>query len=75
MSELHIHERLNKSLNILNGVLAAGFKPETAFAQSDAIVTTMKVLAALDQDIKKSEELEVRSDELSDEEQASTPNS
>lgn len=69
MSELHIHERLNKSLNILNGALAAGFKPETAFAQSDAIVTTMKILAALDQDIAKAEQEEKKEIEVKLEEQ------
>lgn len=64
MSELHIHERINKSLTILNGVLAAGFKAETAFAQSDAIVTTMRILAALDQDIAKAEQEEKKEPEV-----------
>ncbi len=52
MSELHIHERLNNVLNILNGLTLTGFQ------QFNAVAMAMKELAALDQDIVKAEQPE-----------------
>ena len=52
MSELHIHERINNVLNILNGLTLTGFQ------QFNAVATAMKELAALDQDIVKAEQSE-----------------
>jgi hypothetical protein len=50
--ELHIHERLNNVLSILNGMTLTGF------AQFNAVSTAMKELANLDQDIAKAEKEE-----------------
>lgn len=66
MSELHIHERINNVLNILNGLTLTGFQ------QFNAVATAMKELAAVDQDIKKAEEAakadpEVKLEVLTDE--------
>ena len=63
MSELHIHERINNVLNILNGLTLTGFQ------QFNAVATAMKELAALDQDIVKAEqpEPEVKLEVLPDE--------
>lgn len=52
MSELHIHERLNNVLNILNGLTLTGFQ------QFNPVAMAMKELAALDQDIVKAEQPE-----------------
>ncbi len=52
MSELHIHERINNVLNILNSLTLTGFQ------QFNAVSTAMKELAALDQDIVKAEQPE-----------------
>lgn len=49
---LHIHERLNAVLNILNDMPVKGFE------QSKAVYVTMAELAQLDQDIKKAEQEE-----------------
>lgn len=63
MSELHIHERINNVLNILNSLTLTGFH------QFNAVSTAMKELAALDQDIVKTEqpEPEVKLEVLPDE--------
>lgn len=63
MSELHIHERINNILNILNSLTLTGFQ------QFNAVSTAMKELAALDQDIIKAEqpEPEVKLEALPDE--------
>lgn len=52
MSELHIHERINNVLNILNSLTLTGFQ------QFNAVAMAMKELAALDQDIVKAEQPE-----------------
>lgn len=49
MSELHIHERLNNVLNILNNLTLTGFQ------QFNAVSMVMRELASLDQDIAKAE--------------------
>lgn len=48
--ELHVHERLNNVLNILNRVSLTGFQ------QIDSVATVMKELAALDQEILRAEQ-------------------
>ena len=63
MSELHIHERINNALNILNSLTLTGFQ------QFNAVSTVMKGLAALDQDIAKAEQEEKKEHEVKLEEQ------
>ena len=63
MSELHIHERINNALNILNSLTLTGFQ------QFNAVSTVMKGLAALDQDIAKAEQEEKKEPEVKLEEQ------
>ena len=50
MSELHIHERINNVLSILDHMTLTGFQ------QFNAVVSSMRELANLDQDIKKWED-------------------
>jgi hypothetical protein len=58
MSELHIHERINNALNILNSLTLTGFQ------QFNAVSTVMKELAALDRDIAKAEQEEKKEPEV-----------
>ena len=52
MPELHIHERINSVLNILDRLTLTGFQ------QFNAVSTAMRELATLDQDIAKAEQAE-----------------
>ena len=63
MSELHIHERLNNVLNILNGLTLTGFQ------QFNAVSVVMRELASLDQDIAKAEKEQQLPAEETDEEE------
>lgn len=58
MSELHIHERIQSCLNILNGMTLTGF------TQFNAVSTVMKELAAMDRDISKAEQEEKKEPEV-----------
>ena len=68
MSELHIHERIQSCLNILNGMTLTGF------TQFNAVSTVMKELAAMDRDITNAEkkEPEVKVEVLPDEQACET---
>lgn len=68
MSELHIHERIQSCLNILNGMTLTGF------TQFNAVSTVMKELAAMDRDIANAEkkEPEVKVEVLPDEQACET---
>lgn len=68
MSELHIHERIQSCLNILNGMTLTGF------TQFNAVSTVMKELAAMDRDIANEEkkEPEVKVEVLPDEQTCET---
>lgn len=50
MNEIHIHERLNMILNILDRMTLQGYQ------QFNAVSTAMKEIAALDQEILKAEQ-------------------
>lgn len=50
MPEIHIHERLNAVLNILDRMTLQGYQ------QFNAVATAMKEIASLDQDILKAEQ-------------------
>lgn len=52
MQELHIHERINNVLSILDRLTLTGF------TQFNAVSTAMKELAALDRDITNAEKSE-----------------
>ena len=58
MSELHIHERIQSCLNILNSMTLTGF------TQFNAVSTVMKELAAMDRDISKAEQEEKKEPEV-----------
>lgn len=68
MSELHIHERIQSCLNILNGMTLTGF------TQFNSVATVMKELAAMDRDIANEEkkEPEVKVEVLPDEQTCET---
>ena len=68
MSELHIHERIQSCLNILNGMTLTGF------TQFNAVSTVMKELATMDRDIANEEkkEPEVKVEVLPDEQTCET---
>lgn len=50
MNELHIHERIDQILTILNSI------PLRGFDQINGVSEAMKALAALDRDIRQAEE-------------------
>lgn len=50
MNELHIHERIDQILTILNSIPLRGFE------QANGVSEAMKGLAALDRDIRQAEE-------------------
>ena len=50
MNELHIHERIDQILTILNNT------PRRGFEQANGVSEAMKSLAALDRDIRQAEE-------------------
>ena len=50
MNELHIHERIDQILTILNNI------PLRGFDQANGVAEAMKGLAALDRDIRQAEE-------------------
>lgn len=50
MNELHIHERIDQVLTILNNI------PLRGFDQINGVAEAMKGLAALDRDIRQAEE-------------------
>ena len=50
MNELHIHERINQILTVLNNIPLRGFE------QANGVSEAMKSLAALDRDIRQAEE-------------------
>jgi len=54
---LHIHERLNNSLSILNSMQLTGF------AQWNPVVTVMRELASLDQEIVQAEKKAAEAEE------------
>lgn len=57
MAELHIHERINNVLSILDRMTLTGFQ------QFNAVSTVMKELAALDRDVASAEKAEEKPDE------------
>lgn len=65
MSELHIHERIQNALNILNGMTLTGFN------QFNAVATVMKELATLDQAIQQNEQAQ-KAEEKADEQACET---
>lgn len=50
MNELHIHERIDQILTVLNNI------PLRGFDQINGVSEAMKGLAALDRDIRQTEE-------------------
>lgn len=50
MNELHIHERIDQVLTVLNSIPLRGFE------QANGVSEAMKALAALDRDIRQAEE-------------------
>ena len=50
MNELHIHERIDQILTVLNNI------PLRGFDQINGVAEAMKGLAALDRDIRQAEE-------------------
>lgn len=61
MEDLKLHERINKILDILNGLNFQGYHEFTAIAPKVGLAMTELIL--LEQDIVKAEQKEVQSDE------------
>ena len=67
MNEIHIHERLNAVLNVLDRMTLQGYQ------QFNAVATAMKEIAALDQDILKAEQEAKKTEALKEDDDETRP--
>ena len=67
MNEIHIHERLNAILNILDRMTLQGYH------QFNAVATAMKEIASLDQDILKAEQEAKKTEALKEDDDETRP--